>query len=298
MRNLTGFRFVHRCGEDELGQILALALDAAEGSGLGLETFKNLTMRERDYLVGCRLVSPDFEWTLPGRAVMVDKPRCLAVMVNEEDHLRFQAVTAGLSFMVANTVAAGCVRAFGQKLGYAFSPHFGYLSASCINLGPGKRVSAMFHLIGLAHARRLPSVITALGARDMSVRGLFGESSRAVGGFTQVSVLRGNLQEFKGACEYLIGEERKARAEVGRDRLGQRANQAREFALDSSAISLADALRVLAWIRWAASDQIPGFHLRPRDIDAAIADLEIRGAFEQESASRTRAASLRAAIGV
>jgi protein arginine kinase len=298
MRNLSGFKFVHKASERELREVMDRVFLAAGSCSLDLETFKNLTNVERDYLVGCRLVSPDFEWTLPGRAVMVDKSRCLAVMVNEEDHVRFQALTAGLSFLNANQIASNCVAAFGQKLDYAYSPTFGHLSASHINLGAGKRISAMFHLIGLAHARRLPSVITALGARHISVRGLFGESSRAIGAFAQVSVLSGNLEEFRGACEYLIREERKARSELGWDRLSQRANQAREFALGSRTVSLADALRVLAWIRWAATTQVPGFHLKPRDIDGALADLEIRGSFEEETASRKRAESLRMVVGV
>ena len=298
MRNLAGFRFVHRESEAELQAIMGRIFAASQASGLDLQTFKNLTNMERDYLVGCRLVSPDFEWTLPGRAVMVDPLRCLAVMVNEEDHVRFQALTAGLSFFNANEIAGQAVYAFGQRLEYAFSPAFGYLSASHINLGAGKRISAMFHLIGLANARRLGGVITALGARSISVRGLFGESSRAVGAFAQVSVLSGNLQEFQGACDYLLQEERKARSEIGWDRLSQRAKQAREFALSSRMISLADALRVLAWIRWAGTSEIPGFHLKPREIDGALADLEIRGSVAEETACRTRADSLRAVIGV
>jgi protein arginine kinase len=298
MRNLAGYRFVHRAGEGELMDVMNRVLASAAASGLDLETFKNLTNVERDYLVGCRLVSPDFEWTLPGRAVMVDKSRCLAVMVNEEDHVRFQALTAGLSFVNGNEIASQAVFAFGQKLDYAFSPTFGHLSSSYINLGAGKRISAMFHLIGLAQVRRLAGVITALSARHISVRGLFGESSRAVGAFAQVSVLSGSKQEFHGACEYLIREERRARSEVGWDRLTQRANQAREFALGSRTISLADALRVLAWVRWAATSEVPGFHLKPREIDGALADLEIRGSIKEEVAARRRAESLRTAVGV
>lgn len=296
MRNLAGHRFVHRAPEDELQSVMNRVLEAAETCPLELETFKNLTNAERDYLVGCRLVSPDFEWALAGRALLIDRDRSVVVMVNEEDHVRVQALTAGLSFEQADHICGEAISAIGHRLEFAFSPKFGYLSASYINLGPGKRVSAMFHLIGLAQVKRLPAVITALTSRGISVRGLFGEASRAIGAYAQISVLSGNLQEFAGACDYLVREERKARQDVGWEKLIERANQARELALGSRSISLADALRVLAWIRWGATAQIPGFHLKPRAIDAALTDLEIRGTMKEEVAAKRRAETLRVAI--
>lgn len=298
MRNVAGYRFVHKASERELQEIMALVLGSAESTNLEFEAFKGLTNVERDYLVGCRLVSPDFEWTLPGRALLVDRHRSLAIMINEEDHIRVQALTAGLSFRHAHRMAAEAVAAFGKRIDYAFSPSFGYLSASYTNLGPGRRVSSMFHLIGLAQMKRLPSVIAALSERGISVRGLFGETSRAVGAYAQVSILSGNPEELSGACDYLIREERRARNEVGIERLIAKANQAREFALGSRTVSLADALRVLAWIRWAATEQIAGFHLKPREVDAALADLEIRGTMKEEAAARRRADTLHLAIGM
>ena len=93
MRNLRSHRFPNRANESELMQIMQAILDAAKSVQSQLEIYKGLTNAERDYLVGCRLVSPDFEWTLPGRAFLVDADRSISLMVNEEDHLRIQALT-------------------------------------------------------------------------------------------------------------------------------------------------------------------------------------------------------------
>ena len=151
----------------------------------------------------------------------------------------------------------------------------------------------MFHLIGLAHERRLPSVIKALAAKGIAVRGLFGESSRAIGAYAQVSVLEKSKSEFAGACDYLLNEERQARRSVGRQTLLDRALQANDFALSMPSISLADAMRVLAWVRWAASDEIPGFERSPREADAVLTTLDIRGTTREEQAGRQRADALR-----
>ena len=277
-------------------QIMQAILDAAKSVQSQLEIYKGLTNAERDYLVGCRLVSPDFEWTLPGRAFLVDADRSISLMVNEEDHLRIQALSAGWSLHNCDNNAYNCLSALETRLNFAFSPDFGYLSSSPFNCGDGRRHSCMFHLIGLAQQRRLPSVIKALAVKGIAVRGLFGESSRAIGAYAQVSVIGGSRSEFAGACEYLLNEERLARKSVGRDSLQERANQAADFALSSPTLTLADGMRVLGWLRWAASDQIPGFEISPRVTDAALTTLELRGPTREEVAGRQRADLIRSLI--
>ncbi len=296
MRNLRGHLFPHKASSEELLSVMHQILDAADRTGLQLETFKALTNAERDYLVGCRLVSPDFEWTLPGRALLVDPDRSLSLMVNEEDHLRIQALTAGWSIDSADALASNCHDKLQDELQFAWSPSFGFLATSPYNLGEGRRQSAMFHLIGLAQGKRLPSVMKALNSRGIAVRGLFGEASRAIGAFVQVSVLGGTRSDFVGACEYLITEERQARGAISRDELEQRANHARDFALGSRNLALADALRVLAWIRWAASAEIPGYSFSPREADSALTTLEIRTTLHEDQAAKQRAELLRLTV--
>lgn len=295
-RNLVGFRFVHSAPDSELRHTMELVLAAARESGLGFEVFKGLTHAERDHLVATRLVSSDYEWTLPGRALLLDPARVVSVMINEEDHLRVQALVAGWSPANAEAAARRCLARLGGALDYAFSPDFGYLTASPPNLGQGKRHSAMLHLIGLAGTERLPRIMLALGEEGIAVRGLFGESSRAIGAFAQVSATSGTAETFAGAVEYLVKEERQARASLGSAHLNERADAAREFAVGSLRIGLGDALRVLGWLRWAAVERTSGTQPGPRDVDAALATLEIRGGMVEEEAARGRAVRIRRLI--
>lgn len=270
---------------------MELVLAAARECDLGYEVHKGLTHAERDHLVATRLVSADYEWTLPGRALLLDPERTVSVMVNEEDHLRVQALSPGWSLAAAEGAAHRCLARLGGSLNFAFSPEWGYLMPSPPNLGAGHRRSAMLHLIGLAGTERLPRIMAALGEEGIAVRGLFGESSRAVGAFAQVSATQGGPEAFSGAVEYLIREERESRTALGAEHLGERSGAARDFALGSRRLGLGDALRVLGWLRWAAVAGIgtPG----PRDVDAALATLEIRGGLAEEEASRKRAERLR-----
>jgi protein arginine kinase len=294
MRNLKGHRFTHAASPHELVMVSREILAAAEA--LDLEAFRNISNAEREYLVACRLASPHFEWSEPGRALLLNAERSLSLMVHEEDHLRLQALTAGWSPETADRLSKACLKALGRKLDFAFSPHFGYVSASPFNAGKGRRLSAMFHLIGLAQAKRLPSVLNALGERGIAARGLFGESSRAVGAYVQVSVIGGSRHDFVGACEYLIREERDSRQELGRDVLEEKAHRVHELAMESKALSLADALRILAWIRWSGLYGIAGFPRSPRAADRLLTLLEPRVGSDPEKLGVERAHLIRSVL--
>lgn len=155
----------------------------------------------------------------------------------------------------------------------------------------------MFHLIGLAQTRRLPGVLRALGEYGVMARGLFGESSRAVGAFLQVSVTHRRVAELVGAVDVILREERRARAEVGRDELTQRVREATDFAVAQGELSLADTLRVAAWVRWAAAVDLPGYPMGTRAVDGWLARLEVRPAAEPALAARDRAVALREFLG-
>lgn len=290
-RNLCGIKFPHFASPDELRTVNSAVKNAA--SGLSLETNLKVTEAERDFLLGCRLVSPDFRHRDVGRSLLLDKERMVSVMVNEEDHLRLQGLTAGWSIETAQSAVDVVLDHFDERLSFMCHDDIGYLTASPFNAGPAMRRSALFHLIGLAQTRRLPAVLNALAAWDLTARGLFGESSRAVGAFFQVSAIRGSLPEFLGACEYLIAEERKARREVTRARLEDRTRAAIDFAVASSEISLADALRVLGWVRWAASAGLDGAPTTHREVDLWVSTMEIHGTQDSQTAARHRAVFVR-----
>lgn len=293
MRNLRGFRFVHRAAESELLDIRAAVLAAAPDTA---RIYRNVAETEHQFLLGSRLVSPEFDLAAPGRALLIDPDHSASVMVNEEDHVRIQAITGGWLPQNAEAIAEGLLRALDRGLDYAWSPRFGYLAASPYNAGEGLRMSAMFHLIGLAHTKRLPSVLKALSLKGLASRGLFGEASRAVGAFLQVSVIGLRRTDFVGACDYLVREEREARRDVGRIELAERAKLAIDYAISSPVITASDAFRVLGWARWAAVAGVDGIGYGHREVDAWLTTIEIRGEQGNDRSARARATFLRGCL--
>jgi len=124
----------------------------------------------------------------PGRAVAFGEQENLSVMVNEEDHLRIQSVSAGFRLDDAMQAALELDRFLESRLPYAFSEGFGYLTGCPTNVGTGLRASVMLHLPALGIIRsELEKVFTAAQRTGLAVRGLYGEGSRAAGDFYQIS---------------------------------------------------------------------------------------------------------------
>ena len=292
-RCIAGFRFPHTASIEELREIQSAIEKAIRSSKLGLKQQKNISDAERDFLLGTRMISPDFQFREPFRSLFVDESRTISVMVNEEDHLRAQALTAGFSIEEAESAVQGVVDQLSNHLVFMQTEKLGYLAASPVNAGAARRRSALFHLLGLALTRRLNVVLTALGDWGVVARGLYGEASRGVGGFFQVSLTKGRVEDFRGACNYLINEERAARAQISELELAELAAAAKASAIASKEITLADALKALAWIRWAASANVKGFDVITNEVDFWTSTMEVHGTQEAKIASRHRAIFLR-----
>jgi protein arginine kinase len=108
-------------------------------------------------------------------------------MINEEHHLRMQALRPGLQLRQAWLAIDQIDTELERKLEYAFSSELGYLTACPTNLGTGIRVSAMLHLPGLVLAEQITQIIASVNKLGLAVRGLYGEGTEALGNVFQVS---------------------------------------------------------------------------------------------------------------
>jgi protein arginine kinase len=203
-RNLTGFPFVGRAGRAQRRQVLDLCRDRILSCGLGGSGARVMWVDlhdsppiERTLLVERHLISQQHArgkqangsgGTEEPRALAVALPdERLAVMVNEEDHLRLQAIRSGLALGEAWAEVDALDDALESGLEYAYSPRWGYLTACPTNVGTGARFSVMLHLPGLKMTGNIEKVKRAAADMSLAVRGFYGEGSDAAGDFYQIS---------------------------------------------------------------------------------------------------------------
>ncbi len=228
-RNLRGVRFPGTASAEERAAVraqVAAAVAKSTALGQGLEIpVDQLSPLDRRFLMERRLISPQLVERTEQAAVFVDSAQSLAVMVNEEDHLRLQAIWSGLRIQQAWETLSGLDDDLAESLDYDFSEQFGYLTACPTNTGTGMRVSIFVHLPGLAIMDEVDKVLKELAGSEITVRGFYGEGSRVQGHIFQVSnqltlgrAEKTIVKRIQGMAERLVALEREARARLAQER--------------------------------------------------------------------------------
>src|SRR5690348_4826886 len=151
------------------------------------ESMDNLSTLDKQILVERHLISREHAAKSAGSGLVLNRDETLCFMINEEDHLRMQALRPGLQLRQAWTAIDQADSALEKKLEYAFNPDLGYLTACPTNIGTGIRVSAMLHLPGLVLSEQINPIIQSVNKLGLAVRGLYGEGTEALGNVFQVS---------------------------------------------------------------------------------------------------------------
>ncbi len=151
------------------------------------ENLQDLSAMEKQVLVERHLISREHAAKSAGSAVVMNRKQTLSIMLNEEDHLRMQAIRSGLQLRQAFKLVDKIDSALEAKLDFAYDARLGYLTACPTNVGTGMRASAMLHLPGLVLSELINQVIQAVNKIGLAVRGLYGEGTEAMGNLFQIS---------------------------------------------------------------------------------------------------------------
>jgi len=190
-RNLAGYKFLSRCSAAEKSEILEKLKEVLMSLELGDKVSYISVDKARDldrhFLVERHLISRHHAFGKGPRGVVIAHREFFTAMINEEDHLRIQVLKGGLQLSQCAKHIDRIDDMIEQKLEYAFSPRFGYLTACPTNMGTGIRVSVMLHLPALKMTGQIEKFFNATRAMNLAVRGLFGEGTEAAGDFYQLS---------------------------------------------------------------------------------------------------------------
>ena len=113
--------------------------------------------------------------------LVVEESGTLSLTMNDEDHLRFQALLPGLALEEALSEVMRLERGM-ERLGYAFDETLGYLTARGSDVGTGLRCAVTLHLPALTLTGALEKVTGPLVKEGMRIYPLEGESFRDASG--------------------------------------------------------------------------------------------------------------------
>ena len=190
-RNLDGYKFLSRCSNTEKSEILDKLRDIMMSLDLGDKVFyvsvdKAPTLNKH-FLVERHLISRHHAFGKGPRGVVIARREFFTAMINEEDHLRIQVLKAGCQLSQCAKQINRIDDMIEKKVDFAFSPHYGYLTACPTNVGTGIRVSVMLHLPALKMTGQIEKFFNTARDMNLAVRGLFGEGTEAASDLYQLS---------------------------------------------------------------------------------------------------------------
>ncbi|MNM82714.1 putative ATP:guanido phosphotransferase [compost metagenome] len=142
---------------------------------------------DKQVLVEKHLISPNLAGESRSGAVFISEDESLSIMVNEEDHLRIQCLYPGFQIQEAWERATDVDDIFEDHVDYAFDAHRGFLTSCPTNVGTGLRASVMMHLPALVITQQINRILSAVTQVGLTVRGIYGEGSEAMGNLFQIS---------------------------------------------------------------------------------------------------------------
>ncbi len=227
-RNVDNSAFTHAAGDEELSGIINMVegviAKSPEIKDMKVIRLDKIDFLDRGVLVAKHLISLDHAKNPNNRAVVLRPDEDVSIMINEEDHLRIQALMPGMALEEALRLGNEVDDVFEKHLSYAFSETKGYLTACPTNVGTGLRASTMIHLPALRFKHQIGAVLNTISKLGFAIRGFYGEGTEAVGDIYQVSnqVTLGQsekeiIENLQGITRQIIDQERSARKQLIQD---------------------------------------------------------------------------------
>lgn len=191
-RNIEKYNFPSRLKNEDahmvIGDVEKAVMKAHENNGY----FRSINMNEvssieKVAMVERHVISPNFVQSQIPTGLIISEDESISIMINEEDHLRIQSITNGLNLQEALDNAYRIDDLLEEKITYAYDEKIGYLTSCPTNVGTGLRASYMIHVPALETTGKLQFILDAIGKFGITVRGIYGEGSKARGSVFQIS---------------------------------------------------------------------------------------------------------------
>lgn len=190
-RNIQNMLYPNKSNSEETNRAKEYIHKALEKKGLlssgEFYHSEDIGELDRKFLIERHLISPEFLSNKLSRGLYITDNENTSIMINEEDHLRIQALTPGMEIKMAMDIAEELDTKLGEILAYDFDKDYGYLTSCPTNCGTGMRASVLIHLPGLVLMREIDKIVEKIAKLGLVVRGFYGEGTEVLGNLFQIS---------------------------------------------------------------------------------------------------------------
>ena len=211
-------------------------------------------------MVERHIISPEFAEENADRAIIISADESISIMIGEEDHVRIQVILGGLQLEKAYDTAEQLDSLLYNELHFAFDRSLGFLTECPTNLGTGLRASVMLHLPVTESNGEISSIAETVGKIGFTVRGMYGEGTKASASMYQVSNQitlgiseKNAIDNLKIITAQLIDKERKARNGLNKIKLEDMCFRALGTLQNSRILSSKEMMDLLSRIKLGIS---------------------------------------------
>lgn len=188
-RNVDGLKFYTKLQSDiDANYITNAVIKTLEKFDVfNFISLKDLSLNECNALFEQHLISKELIENKDISGIAISEDEKIIVMINEEDHIREQCLERGFNLYKPFRRLSSIDDEILNNLPIAFDNDLGFITASPSNLGTGMRASVMLFLPACVLLNKLEELIVSANENGLTFRGIYGEGSRGIGYFYQVS---------------------------------------------------------------------------------------------------------------
>lgn len=206
-RNWSEYVFPSRLSQEESKELLARLKEGLKGLGeaQGREyesaCLEDLSELDRRALKERQILNSSILERKAPMSILITREEDLSIVLNGTDHIRIQALSAGLHVAEALKASNEIDDYVNARFSYAFDEKYGYLTAFPTNVGTGMRATVVVHLPSLSLGKKFPAMLNDMGRFGVSIRGVYGEGRENYGALYEISnqkTLGRTEEEFAG----------------------------------------------------------------------------------------------------
>ena len=265
-RNLSGLPFPARMTPEQRRELnlkvknAVLQSNTPFAKSLKYIDMADVPQTEIAAMVERHIISPEFAEENADRAIIISADESISIMIGEEDHVRIQVILGGLQLEKAYDTAEQLDSLLYNELHFAFDRSLGFLTECPTNLGTGLRASVMLHLPVTESNGEISSIAETVGKIGFTVRGMYGEGTKASASMYQVSNQitlgiseKNAIDNLKIITAQLIDKERKARNDLNKIKLEDMCFRALGTLQNSRILSSKEMMDLLSRIKLGIS---------------------------------------------
>lgn len=265
-RNLSGLPFPARMTPEQRRELnlkvknAVLQSNTPFAKSLKYIDMADVPQTEIAAMVERHIISPEFAEENADREIIISADESISIMIGEEDHVRIQVILGGLQLEKAYDTAEQLDSLLYNELHFAFDRSLGFLTECPTNLGTGLRASVMLHLPVTESNGEISSIAETVGKIGFTVRGMYGEGTKASASMYQVSNQitlgiseKNAIDNLKIITAQLIDKERKARNGLNKIKLEDMCFRALGTLQNSRILSSKEMMDLLSRIKLGIS---------------------------------------------